>query len=423
MENKLFLDQFDTRFKASETGVTFSVPGTHHMEFSEKEKLYFISKIINGLFIHKCVTIRIPSIFEITSLFGLKDTYTLIKSGAIEVIDDHGMTIEQKISIRENFKPTKNSYGDIDMVRFGAFLKPNNSFEIEKIEENLTKKYNGSFENKFTKQLINELDEQKIQFDPSPLSLLINQECQNDIESKYINSQIHHNTKSVQDYHFLDIVHTNKILSLNRSLAYQLEFNIKSLYTDSFGQSILTNKLSPIYQSKIPVSESDIFEKIKQLKKIPDIARLYMNSEIEMEEIIKLSRNYHAEKFKKLLIENEGNELSVLQEIAKEEPKIGKLIKLIRWTIPELIQIKIPIPGLAKGIKLLDSLFLDKVYRKEWHPNFYLDDSLLKPLLKKDKKLNKKLRKEKFEKRFGKVGRNKICPCGSEKKYKYCHGK
>jgi hypothetical protein len=117
----------------------------------------------------------------------------------------------------------------------------------------------------------------------------------------------------------------------------------------------------------------------------------------------------------------EGSEEELIQELVKSEPKLGKLTKVIRFIVPELLNLKLP--GLGKPFKIIDSLYLDKLYRLDWHPNFFIDDKLLKITNKKEKTYIQEKRVDRFIQRFGKIGRNDSCPCNSGKKYKHCHGK
>ena len=78
------------------------------------------------------------------------------------------------------------------------------------------------------------------------------------------------------------------------------------------------------------------------------------------------------------------------------------------------------LPGLAASA--FDSYILEEVL-KGWHPNFFLDDNL-KKMIDKSVEENDRQNKEMLRKQMFKgVGRNDLCPCGSGKKFKNCHGR
>jgi hypothetical protein len=102
MQNKILIDNFDYRIKLKESGLSFATPGVNNLPFDAEEKNYYISKILNSLFIHDSVVIRITSIFDLIQLFGLEDSKLLIDSKLIEVIDDGGIVKIQSLSVRDN---------------------------------------------------------------------------------------------------------------------------------------------------------------------------------------------------------------------------------------------------------------------------------------------------------------------------------
>ena len=98
----------------------------------------------------------------------------------------------------------------------------------------------------------------------------------------------------------------------------------------------------------------------------------------------------------------------------------SKLTNPLRFIGSNLIGLLGFIPGLAASA--FDSFILDKI-SKGWHPNFFLDDVLKKEIDKCIDNYGNKRKIEKIKSTFSGVGRNDLCPCGSGKKIKKCHGK
>lgn len=78
------------------------------------------------------------------------------------------------------------------------------------------------------------------------------------------------------------------------------------------------------------------------------------------------------------------------------------------------------ITGIAASA--FDSFILNRV-ANGWHPNFFLDDKIKASIDKCIKEKEKEEKQELLRQRFKGVGRNDPCPCGSGKKFKYCHGR
>ena len=98
----------------------------------------------------------------------------------------------------------------------------------------------------------------------------------------------------------------------------------------------------------------------------------------------------------------------------------SKVANAVRFVACSAIGIVNTVSGIA--VSALDSFILNKIVQG-WHPNFFLDEQLKERI---DKCIKNKKEVEKMEllnERFKGVGRNDLCPCGSGKKFKKCHGK
>lgn len=418
MQNKILIDNFDYRFQQKDSSVSFANPGPENLKFSENERQYYISKILNSLLIHDAVVFRITSIFDLVQLFGLEEVKILLQNKLIEIIDDGGIVKLQRLEIRDDRVYEEE---EIDMIRVNNFFKPNDIFRLDKIEEKFTNKFSGKVINNHTKPLIQLLEESKININGESLVDDIIKETDNDINSSFVKNLVQPQTKSNSDFHLIDFITVNTISSINRALAYQLHLKIKDIHTDNFARHLILSKLSPLFQKNRQLRNIELFERIISLKKIPDIATLYINGHLNIQEIIKIRKSFDAIKFRSWISSFEGTENDLIQEMIKAEPKLSKLVKLIRFIVPELFNLSLP--GIGKPIKILDSLYLDRLYKLDWHPNFFIDNRLLEITRKKENESFQKIRVDKFIARFGRIGRNDKCPCGSGKKYKKCHGR
>ena len=156
--------------------------------------------------------------------------------------------------------------------------------------------------------------------------------------------------------------------------------------------------------------------------RVYNLGQLFVEKIINLDDILKIRDNFNGKIFRYWAKMTDYEEGVMRQEIMNSVNNIlgAKCLQPIRMLACNLIGIGGFLPGMAASA--FDSYVLDKVL-KGWHPNFFLDNEL-KRMIDKSVEENNKVKKDAFrEQMFKGVGRNDLCPCGSGKKYKKCHGK
>lgn len=219
-----------------------------------------------------------------------------------------------------------------------------------------------------------------------------------------------------------DILPLMRLNYANKSLIYQSQLQIDSLYTESDIQTLISLKLSPALLNKSS-QPNDLFENILKDKQIADFSELYINNFVSISEILKIRDDINGRKFREWLSDINYNKEIAYKELLSRLPGVaGKAsTKLIRWAYPTIIGLLNPAGGVFASA--FDSFILEKMLKK-WHPSFFLDDVLSAKLNTITSLEHKKKKDRLVEDYFGrKIGRNELCPCGSQNKYKKCCGK
>lgn len=195
-------------------------------------------------------------------------------------------------------------------------------------------------------------------------------------------------------------------------------YNIK---TDAAINELILHKTTSVFSKSIHCG-TDVIQRIEQEKGFPDLGELFINNKINLDDILKLRDNFQNKIFRYWVKKSESDELLIRKEIMNSVDNIigSKLTNPLRFIGSNLIGLLGFIPGLAASA--FDSFILDKI-SKGWHPNFFLDDVLKKKIDKCIDNYDNKRKIEKIKSTFSGVGRNDLCPCGSGKKFKKCHGK
>ncbi len=217
------------------------------------------------------------------------------------------------------------------------------------------------------------------------------------------------------------IPHLIRLQELNKTAVIAATLNIDNIKTDAAINELLLHKTTSVFSKSIHCG-TDVIQKIEQEKGFPDLGELFINNIINLEDILKLRDNFQNKIFRYWIKKLDSDELLVRKEIMNSVDNIigSKLTNPLRFIGSNLIGLLGFIPGLAASA--FDSFILDKI-SKGWHPNFFLDDVLKKEIDKCIDNYGNKRKIEKIKSTFSGVGRNDLCPCGSGKKFKKCHGK
>ena len=212
-----------------------------------------------------------------------------------------------------------------------------------------------------------------------------------------------------------------RLQELNKSAILAAQLGIDNVKMDAEIGNLMMKKTASAFTRPLHTG-TDVLIHLEQQKGFPDLGQLFVEKIINLDDILKIRDNFNGKIFRYWAKMTDYEEGVMRQEIMNSVNNIlgTKCLQPIRMLACNLIGIGGFLPGMAASA--FDSYVLDKVL-KGWHPNFFLDNEL-KRMIDKSVEENNKVKKDAFrEQMFKGVGRNDLCPCGSGKKYKKCHGK
>ncbi len=216
-------------------------------------------------------------------------------------------------------------------------------------------------------------------------------------------------------------VSINRLHELNKSAVLSAELGINNVKMDAEISSIMLKKVSSVFPT--PLHEgTDALIRIEQQKGFPDLGDLFVNKIINLDEILKLRDSFNGKIFRYWAKASNYEEDLMRQDIMNSVQNVlgSKCLKPMRILACNLLSLAGFLPGLAASA--FDSYILEKVLIG-WHPNFFLDNDLKKMIdssVEENDRQNKDMLRRQM---FKGVGRNDLCPCGSGKKFKNCHGR
>lgn len=367
-----------------------------------------VTDIINSLITHDTIVIRIKRLPLLVFAFGLEDTIELINSGAVELIEDIGMTFTILKGKKENqlitiFDATEEQAEQhtTGMEWLESYLKkkPLNSLLVDKLLINS----NNNIKN------INYEDIKENSFLELDYDLNNNNLC----ESLKIES------KSRTKIRNSDIYKVLRLNDINTGLIYSHKLECENTLLDGAIKTILPNKLSPVFQ-KENYDPNQIFEDISQIKGIPSLGEVYLRNEVSISDILNIRQNFNGKKFRLWLKEVNYDQTEISKQLMSSNLGFNiNLSRRLRFVATNAIGFVNPVASIATSF--VDSFIIDKILNG-WHPNFFLDNTLKNLIDKKILEHSQNQKKAFIKKRAPKTGRNDPCPCGSTKKFKKCCG-
>ena len=377
--------------------VGFEIPRTVH----QIRKLV-IEHVFNSLLVHDTISITANNLVFIIEAFGFADTIELLKLNYFELLDDSGAIY----SVLKNKSQKKYETGTVHQDDAISWLERRlPEYKPSTTHLNLT---------------LLEVEKRLIKLDHDEISKKVLKEVDYDFKNKNLTDHLSIRSKNRNEIENDDILKVLRLMQINSALVYASEIQTSNLFTDGAIKSVLSSKLSPIVLG----SQKDSIGLINDItfkKGIPDLSELYLNKAISIHDFISIVENSNGTKFRKWLLSQEYNHDSVINELMKDRPSSDSpIIKGLKFIVTNAVGLINPIVGL--GASAIESFLLNK-FLQGWHPNLFLDNTLMKQIDKKIEEDQQTRKKENIEKRFPKVGRNEPCPCGSNKKFKKCHGK
>lgn len=217
------------------------------------------------------------------------------------------------------------------------------------------------------------------------------------------------------------IPHLIRLQELNKTAVIAATLNIDNIKTDAAINELLLHKTTSVFSKSIHCG-TDVIQKIEQEKGFPDLGELFVNKIIDLDDILKLRDCCQGKIFRYWAKQSAYDEDLMRKDIMNSAQNLlgSKLMNPIRMLACNLVGITGFIPGIVASA--FDSYILNAV-SQGWHPNFFLDNKLKRMIDDSVAKEERKIKIEKLNEAFAGVGRNDLCPCGSGKKIKKCHGR
>lgn len=265
------------------------------------------------------------------------------------------------------------------------------------------------------------VDEKKYVINQESIKELALNETFNDLKNERFvitNNILRTNAQGQTEFHQLNIL---RLHELNTVAVTAGLLGADALKTDGQIGELMTQKCANVFADKMKDGVTGI-QSILKKKGFPDFGELFVNQVIDLKDILKL-RNCLQGKLFRFWALNDAYDVEVMQQdIMSSVHSVlqSKLMGVVRFISCNAIGLINPAVGLASSA--VDSFVLNKVLQG-WHPNFFLDDKMKKSIDKCIEKKEQADKKALLQARFKGVGRNDPCPCGSGKKFKWCHGK
>ena len=416
-ENTIFIDNFYQQnlsigLKMADNDESSKVITGLHPKVEQKEvKKSVISEIFKALLLHDKIVFRTNELLDIISAFGIDDTIKLIQTKRFEFIDDCGFTMVL------GEKPDSNY--SLSNIRFASPEGPVKN-SLEWLEKRLYDDKTNN--NKALNVLLLNAEKHNKYLDIKLAEEHIIKETQFDIKNGNISNYLNLTSNSTNEIGRKDAYNFLRLGNLNKTLIYSSILNIDNISMDGAIKPILGVKLSPRLNISPSVNLYDsIFKDIFEKKNIPDLATLYINNTITLDDYLQIVSTLSSRKFRHWIMDKDYNPSQLESDIIASQPKItNSITKFIKWSLPNAIGIFFPTAGLVASYA--DSYILEKI-AGGWHPNLFMDDLLKQRIDSKVELHAKSERLESIKARFPNVGRNEICPCGSKIKFKKCCGK
>ncbi|MCB2313627.1 SEC-C domain-containing protein [Clostridium tagluense] len=355
-----------------------------------------LDQFMVSLIIHDEIYIDLDKVGMLARIIGYENFIILMKEKILKVINDEGIRpviIKNDNSWSMNFNGQENYEEDFirELITFGEYNV--------KIAEKLA--YHAF------------IDPLHIPFNEIHSKLL--KECEYDSDNKRYEKFIEAKDISIDE----QINRVIRINEINKTLIIGSMTNISNIAIDSYSKQYLEMKIS----SNLPFVQlgeiQNVFKEISEFKKIPNLASLFINGSINIEDILELRNKVSGKKFRKWIFDNNYSE-EIFIEKMMETKNISENIKNIKWGIVNSISLANSFAGLAASAA--DSYIVDKLL-KGWSPNLFFDEVYGKRLKDIEYVFKMKANYKKVRKIYPELGPNDKCVCNSNKKFKKCCGK
>lgn len=225
----------------------------------------------------------------------------------------------------------------------------------------------------------------------------------------------------------------NRIFFLNYSLQMASHLGVKNVHNESIISELFNNKVGRYVNSELEQANNN-FVKILDFEGMRDVNNYILNGILSFSDILKIRESKNCIRFRDWIHNNnilstispeDKNDITaVYNEACKESKNFynDRISKVLRIGIPEIVGL-FGIGGTIISKSLQGTDFAINKLLNGWKPNLFIDSEFRNYIEKRLSIRKLQDENEKIIKIYGRVSRNSVCPCGSGKKYKKCHGK
>lgn len=378
--------------------------------------LQIANDLITALLIYDKVYVEASHIWDIIQVWGSEYLKELLRLNFLQVIPDQGLNPVIKRA-ESGWKVGFFAYGQHTLL-------PNESpriFQPHKWSHIENQFRRAGIAERETNALIYLINENSVNIDEDDIIQRATEETISDLHNQLLLNQYKLINPISGKLAGADFPKLLRLQELNKTAVLASILKTDCVKADAEINLVLALKSSSEFASKYK-NGIDILNKIEYEKGFPDLGELFISQIIKLDDILKLRNDFQGKIFRYWAQSIEYDEKLMRQEIMSlVHNALGNNISnAIRMLACNFIGLTGFVPGTLASC--IDSFILNKI-ANGWHPNFFLDNKV-KNMLDKCIAIKEQEQKKKLAQYcFKDIGRNDPCPCGSKKKFKYCHGK
>ena len=380
--------------------------------------LQIANDLITAILAYDKVYIEGNHIWDVLQVFGSIYIEELLRADILHFIPDN---LINPVMMRESdkiWKPSFFPYSSAVANEKGETVFKPVQDEWSEIEITF---YHKKIAGKEAQALLYLIDEKKEVIEQEKIKQLTLKETLHDLKNEPFvtaNEILRKNKWGQTEYHQLNIL---RLHELNTVVVTAGLLGANALKTDGEISVLMGKKCASVFADNLKDGVTAI-QSILHKKGFLDLGELFYNQVIDLEDILKLRNSLQGKLFRYWAMNDEYDEAQMQMDIMNSVHTVlgAKLSGAIRFVACSALGLVSSIPGIAASA--IDSFILNKILNG-WHPNFFLDDKVKERIDKCIQEKEDDAKKALLLERFKGVGRNEPCPCGSEKKFKQCHGK
>ena len=374
--------------------------------------------LITSILAYDKVYIEGNHIWDVLQVFGSKYIEELLRAGLLHFIPDNKMNPVMMRKSDKVWRPDFFPYSSGVVNEKGVTVFKPVQEEWSEIEIVFHKK---GIKGAEAQALLYLIDEKKAIVDQDRIMELTQKETLNDLKNEPFvkeNNILRTNSQGLTEYHKLNIL---RLHELNTVAITAGMLGTNALKTDGEICTLMKKKCASAFNNKLKDGVTSV-QSILRKKGFPDLGELFVGNIIDLEDVLKLRSSLQGKLFRYWAMNDAYEEVQMQQDIMNSVHTVlgSKTTSAIRFVACSALGLVGSIPGIAASA--LDSFILNRILHG-WHPNFFLDDKVKETIDKCIKAKEEEERLTLLRERFKGVGRNDPCPCGSGKKFKWCHGK